>query len=141
MGTAARSLPERVILVVDDEAVVCRLTARILANAGFRVLEAHGAAEALALLATLSGRVQLVVSDIAMPQMTGLELAAVIAGQWAAVPILLVSGQGGPGTVYAGPFLPKPFTPDALLEAVAGLLPTQNPKRGAGRSTERDANG
>jgi CheY-like chemotaxis protein len=134
MGTAARSRPEPVIVVVDDEPMVCRLTARMLAEAGYRVLEAHGAAEALALLATLSGSVQLVVSDIAMPQMTGLELAAVIADRWAAVPILLVSGHGAPEPVYAGPFLPKPFTPAALLDAVARLLPTASPvPAGAGR--------
>lgn len=127
MSTAARSLPERVILVVDDEAMICRLTARFLADAGFRVLEAHGAAKALALLATLGGSVQLVVSDIAMPQMTGLELAAAMADRWAAVPILLVSGHGAPEPVYTGPFLPKPFTAAALLDAVARLLPPVSP--------------
>ena len=53
MGTAARSLPERVVLVVDDEDMVCRYTARVLAEAGFRVLEAHSAAEAVSLLSAL----------------------------------------------------------------------------------------
>lgn len=81
MGAAARPLPERVVLVVDDEEVLCHLTARILADAGFRVLEAHSGTEAVALLSTLNGSVQLVVSDIAMPGMTGTELAALMAGQ------------------------------------------------------------
>ena len=40
MGSTAQSLPERVVLVVDDEEVVCRLTARVLTDAGFRVVEA-----------------------------------------------------------------------------------------------------
>ena len=122
MGTAARSLPERVVLVVDDEDMVCRYTARVLAEAGFRVLEAHSAAEAVSLLSALDGAVQLVVSDIAMPEMTGTELAALLADQWPAVPLLLVSGQGGPAPDYPGPFLPKPFSPDALLEAVSLLV-------------------
>jgi CheY-like chemotaxis protein len=122
MGSAAQSLPERVVLVVDDEELVCRLTARILADAGFYVLEAHTGAEALALLSSLNGSVQLVVSDIAMPQMTGTELADVAAARWPAVPVLLVSGQGGPPAGYPGTFLPKPFTQDALLETVAGLV-------------------
>src|SRR5207344_576936 len=122
MGSAARSLPERVVLVVDDEDVVCRFTARVLVEAGCRVLEAHSAAEAVSLLSALDGAVQLVVSDIAMPEMTGTELAALLADQWPAVPLLLVSGQGGPAPDYLGPFLPKPFSPDALLEAVSVLV-------------------
>ena len=122
MGSAARSLPERVVLVVDDEDVVCRFTARVLAEAGFRVLEAHSGAEAVSLLSALDGAVQLVVSDIAMPEMTGVELSALMAHRWSAVPVLLVSGQGGPAPDYPGPFLPKPFTPDALLKAVSLLV-------------------
>lgn len=124
MGSAARSLPERVVLVVDDEDVVCRFTARVLAEAGCRVLEAHSGAEAVSLLSALDGAVQLVVSDIAMPEMTGVELSALMAHRWSAVPVLLVSGQGGPAPDYPGPFLPKPFTPDALLKAVTGLVST-----------------
>ncbi len=124
MGSAARSLPERVVLVVDDEDVVCRFTARVLVEAGCRVLEAHSGAEAVSLLSALDGAVQLVVSDIAMPEMTGVELSALMAHRWSAVPVLLVSGQGGPAPDYPGPFLPKPFTPDALLKAVTGLVST-----------------
>ena len=127
MGSAAQSLPERVVLVVDDEEVACRITARVLADAGFRVVEAHRAAEALALLSTLNGTVELVVSDIAMPEMTGLELAAYIADHYTAIPILLISGQGGPPSGYPGAFVAKPFTWDVLLDAVGGLVPL--PKR------------
>jgi DNA-binding NtrC family response regulator len=130
MGAAARPLPERVVLVVDDEDAVCHLTTRILADAGFCVLEAHSAGEALTLLSTLNGRVQLVVSDIAMPGMTGTELATLMAGQYPGTPVLLMSGHGGPAADYPGPFLPKPFTADALLNAVGRLLPqTYQPGR------------
>jgi DNA-binding NtrC family response regulator len=122
MGATVRS-QERVVLVVDAEPVVCRLTARILTDAGFRVVEAHCGSEAVALLSTLNGTVQLVVSDIAMPGMTGVQLAATIAERWPATPILLISGQGGPTTGYSGMFLPKPFTPDGLLDTVGELVP------------------
>ena len=121
MGPAARPLTERVVLVVDDEHAVCRLVARMLAEAGFHVLEAHSGTDALALLSTLDGRVQLVLSDIAMPGMTGTQLAALISGQYPQTPVILMSGQGEPPA--EGPFLPKPFTADALLEAVGGLVP------------------
>src|SRR3954447_9998312 len=122
MGSAAQSLPDRVVLVVDDEELVCSLTARILVDAGFRVVEAHSGEEAAAVLARLNGTVQLVVSDIAMPGMTGTELANRMARDWPTTPILLVSGQGGPATGYAGPFLPKPFSRERLVEAVVRLI-------------------
>jgi CheY-like chemotaxis protein len=123
MDAATRPLPERVVLVVDDEDVERHLTARILANAGFLVLEARSGAEAVTLLSTLNGSLQLVVSDIAMPELTGVDLAELMAAQCPAVPVLLISGQGGPPADYAGPFLPKPCMPEALVEAVTGLLP------------------
>ena len=127
MSSAAQSLPERVVLVVDDELVACRIMARVLVDAGFRVVEVHSAFEAVALLSTLENKVELVVSDIAMPGMTGPELAAQVAQRWPAVPILLTSGQGGPPSGYAGAFVAKPFTWDVLLDAVGGLVPL--PKR------------
>lgn len=125
MRASGRPPAERVVLVVDDEEALCHLTSRFLAEAGFRVVEAHTASEALALLSTLNGSVQLVVSDIAMPGMTGLELAATVATLWPELPVLLVSGQGGPPQSYEGRFLPKPFTAEALLEAVGALVSFQ----------------
>jgi CheY-like chemotaxis protein len=122
MEGEATPLPERLVLVVDDEEAVCHLTARVLADAGFHVLEAHSGLEAVALLSSLNASVQLVVSDISMPGMTGVDLAALMAAQWPMTPLLLVSGQGGPAADCPGSFLPKPFTPEALLDAVAGLL-------------------
>jgi CheY-like chemotaxis protein len=123
MGTPAARVSEQVVLVADDEETVCRYTARVLANAGFRVLAAHDGEEAVALLASLGPVVWLVVSDIDMPRMTGLELAAVTAARWPAVTVLLVSGQGVPPRSYEGRFLRKPFTPDELIATVAELLP------------------
>ncbi len=123
MGTATQRIPERIVLVVDDEIVLCHLTARVLTDAGFRALQVHSGSEALALLASLSGGVDLIVSDIAMPEMTGVKLAAIVAGRWPTVPVLLISGQGGPVPGYPGELLTKPFTHEALLEAVDRLVP------------------
>jgi CheY-like chemotaxis protein len=123
MGAAAQPLSERVVLVVDDEPVVCHLVARMLVDAGFQVLEAHSGTEAVALLATLNGTVQLVVSDVSMPGMTGTELAMVMTSQWPTTPILLVSGLDAPTTGYNGGFLQKPFTEGTLLQAVRKLVP------------------
>jgi DNA-binding NtrC family response regulator len=142
MGAAARPLSERVVLVVDDENLVRHLTACILADAGFRVLEAHCGEEAVALLSTLDGMVDLVVSDISMPGISGEVLAAAIAERWPR-PVLLMSGQGGPAAEYTGVFLPKPFTADGLLDAVGVLVPLRRdaaePFRASGAAPGKSA--
>jgi CheY-like chemotaxis protein len=123
MGTPARRLTQRVALVVDDEELVCRYTARMLMEAGVRVLEAHDGEEALALLEQLrTTAVGLVVSDVAMPRMSGVELARAIGQRWPAIPVLLVSGQGGSSNDHTGAFLAKPFTQEALIASVEELL-------------------
>lgn len=121
MGTPAQRPPDRVVLVVDDEDLVRQMTARTLTVAGFRVLEARDGEEAVALVDTLGTAVGLIVSDIRMPRMDGLQLAARVSHQWPTVPILLMSGQGGPPMGYAGPYFAKPFRPETLIAAVAAL--------------------
>jgi CheY-like chemotaxis protein len=120
---ASRPLSDSIVLVVDDENLVRRLMARSLSDAGYRVMEAASGTEAVAVLSVHQGGIHLVVSDIAMPEMTGLELAAVVAERWPSIPLLLVSGQGRPPDDYRGSFLPKPFAPDGLVAAVVSLLP------------------
>lgn len=117
--------PERAVLVVEDDDAVRGVTVRILTEAGFRVLEAFDAGEALGLIATLgSNVVWLVVSDIVMPRMTGIELAEIIAQKWPSVQVLLLSAQAAPRRGFTGGFLQKPFTPDELAATVGALLPT-----------------
>jgi two-component system, response regulator PdtaR len=123
MGTAARPRSQRVVLVVDDEDLVRHVAARILADAGFRVLQAADGNEALALLAPLDGAVDLVLADIKMPNMTGTELANLVTRRWPGVPVLLMSGYSLPTAEPPGAFLPKPFTAGLLLDAVGGLVP------------------
>jgi CheY-like chemotaxis protein len=123
MGTAVHRLSEKVALVVDDNELVRHMTARILKSAGIRSLEAHDGTHALALLTELGPTVVgLVVSDVAMPGITGENLAAIIAERWPTVPVLLISGQGDPGTNCF--FLPKPFQPDTLLAVVSQVAPS-----------------
>ncbi|HZN96636.1 MAG TPA: response regulator [Gemmatimonadales bacterium] len=118
--------PERVILVVEDEKSVRRITARILTDAGFRVLEAPGGAEALTLLTQLGPQVVwLVVSDIVMPGISGRELAATIAQKWPAIQVLLHSAYAESPEGFTGGFLRKPFTPETLI-ATVGALPSHN---------------
>src|SRR4029078_5513717 len=70
---------QRCILVVDDERTVLSVTARMLSGAGYSVLEATGAREALQLLAEDPSRVDLVVTDVVMPETDGRALGRVLA--------------------------------------------------------------
>jgi DNA-binding NtrC family response regulator len=126
MGTAARPPADQVALVVEDQAEVRHMVARILADAGFSVTEAESGDDAVAQISLLRGRVQLLVSDVAMPGISGDALAATVCERWPGMPVLLISGAPGRGGKYNYPFLQKPFTPDALLDAVSRLVPPSN---------------
>jgi CheY-like chemotaxis protein len=119
------------ILVVEDEEPVRRLTVSILKRAGYAVMDAPDGNSALALLAKASTPVDLLVTDVIMPFMTGVELAHHLAPRSAATRVLFMSGHTGtelvpqdisePGTQY----LAKPFTPAQLLLKVRELLDHQ----------------
>jgi CheY-like chemotaxis protein len=116
------------ILVVEDEPVVRSLVLRILEAYGYRVYQAPTGAAALEFLAKPGTEVDLVVSDIVMPRMSGRELGAKLREQFPGLPILYMSGYSGTeikqqGLIEEGaPFLQKPITPDALAIAVRSEL-------------------
>jgi CheY-like chemotaxis protein len=108
------------ILVVDDEPLVRHLLLVILRDR-YRVLVAADGQEALALFSVVGRDIMAVVTDLRMPDMDGLALAHALRRMEAPPPILFVSGYGSGGEL-PGPFLQKPFPPDALLAAVQKLL-------------------
>lgn len=116
------ALPIRVLLV-EDEGTVRTVAMRILQRRGFAVLVASSAQDALTMLAASDG-VDVIVSDVMMPGMTGLELAERVAATKSPPPIVLMSGYATPQinpndlTRLAVRFLPKPFTPDELESSV-----------------------
>lgn len=113
------------VLVVDDEEAVRHFTMRALAEAGYAVLGATNGQEALALLEAHPAPVQLVVTDVKMPVMTGRVLGEELARRWPGVPVLYVSGgDSGPsrGLRPLAPLLAKPFLSDALVQAVGALI-------------------
>jgi len=113
------------VLAVDDDPLVLKNTAAMLADMGHSVLQAESAAEALDLLQRY--RVDLVLTDHAMPHMTGAQLAAMVNARWAAVPIILATGfaELPPGTGAGLPRLAKPFTQEELARAIAEASPVQ----------------
>ena len=116
----------RTILVVDDEPAITGLVEQILTRRDFRVLAAHSSDVACE-LATRE-RVDLIVSDVHMPGLSGPDLLAFLRGRGITVPVVFISGDLAPRTVERSlnvpdaAFLPKPFTPGELLASVWSSL-------------------
>ena len=120
--------PLETILVVEDEAGIRALVRKILRRQGYEVLEAGNGEEALALAASHSGNLDLLITDVMMPQMGGHELADRLREQHRDVKVLYVSGYTDDAAIYAGDlppgtaFLQKPFTLGSLLDKVKEVL-------------------
>jgi CheY-like chemotaxis protein len=118
------------ILVVDDEPDVRRMICRILARGGYGTYEAADGAEALASLrAGLA--VDLVLSDIVMPQVDGVKLLEALSVSHPDLPVLLMSGHAAPDLTARGIAAPcglvmKPFTQERLVEEVRRCLSEWN---------------
>ncbi|MCU1487077.1 MAG: putative multi-sensor signal transduction histidine kinase [Actinomycetia bacterium] len=117
----AHEAPERrtVVLVVDDTEALRELTARALQKHGYAVLEAGSGAEALRLVDT--NEVDLVLTDVVMPRMSGLELHDTIGAMPTPPPVVFMSGYSDavlPEGPDVAPVLRKPFSEQDLLEHV-----------------------
>jgi PAS domain S-box-containing protein len=120
------------LLLVEDEAIVRELTARVLRQHGYTVLEASDPSQAVQLIDEHSaGEIQLLVTDVVLPQMNGRELAEQLALRCPNMRVLYVSGYTDRAIVHHGvldddtPFLKKPFTADALVRKVRAVLDSQ----------------
>jgi len=118
------------ILLIDDDGGVRRTVRRLLERAGHAVLEAGDGQEGLRL--HREWRPDLIIADIFMPQVDGLELILQLRREAAAVPIVILSGGDGSGTpdlrkeaalLGAARVLSKPCAPDDLIGIVTRLLP------------------
>ena len=116
------------VLLVEDEEAVRAFGARALAQRGYTVLEAASGVEALAVMEEHDGEVDLIVSDVVMPEMDGPTLLGELRKRGATAKIIFVSGYAEEafsrnlpeGEEFA--FLPKPFSLKQLIEAVKGAL-------------------
>jgi PAS domain S-box-containing protein len=116
------------ILLAEDEDVVRELLFQILAQRGYRVLAARDGEEALTLASQHAGRIDLLVTDVVMPRLSGRELAERLEQRLPDLRVLFLSGYTDDAVVrhgvieHAVPFLQKPFTAAALADAVRGAL-------------------
>lgn len=111
------------ILVVDDESAVRRFAVRVLEREGYGVREAADGAEALELLKQGGITVEVVVSDIVMPRLNGVELMRALSISHPDLPVILMSGYATGALLELGiaapcAILPKPFLSERLLEEV-----------------------
>ena len=116
------------ILLVEDESRVRSVAKRILETAGYKVLAAAGPREAMTAAADYTEHIDLLLTDVVMPDMGGRVLAETLSAKRANLKVLFMSGYTGDTVVRHGvlesslAFLQKPLTPDALLRKVRESL-------------------
>jgi DNA-binding NtrC family response regulator len=118
------------ILLVEDEAAVRQLARRVLAGAGYRVMEAADPHEALAAAAGTAAPIHLLLSDVVMPGSGDVSLFDELAKERPSLRVLYMSGYADETMVQRGwlsgeaPYLPKPFTAHELTHKVREVLDT-----------------
>ena len=118
LGNEGKDSVSRTVLVVEDEALVRVNTSKLLAELGYDVVEADAAEAAIAVLE--SRRVDVVITDVGLPGMSGDSLAAQVRRRWPSVQVVIASGrsadQQDPGSLVEGvDWLEKPYAAPDLM--------------------------
>jgi PAS domain S-box-containing protein len=127
--TRPTSLPKAArVIVVEDEDSVRQLTVRTLASAGWTVTEAKDGPEALRLLHEATAPLDMLLTDVVMPYLSGRQLSEMAAELYPGLPVLFISGYAGNEVILkrlipeGAAFLQKPFTPEELIRAASEVL-------------------
>ncbi len=115
----------QVALLADDERDLRAYASEVLRREGFTVIEAADGDDALEIIQSLRGGVSVVVTDIHMPRMNGIELVRAIRAEFPGMPVVYISGESLDGLRDGNSrvaCLPKPFGPRALLDAVRSVI-------------------
>ncbi len=132
------------IMVIEDDAPLRRFTGRILRDLGYTVVEAARGEEALTFLNSASQRVDLVLTDVIMPGVTGRALEARLLAAAPYLKIVFTSGYTDDAIVHHGVldegthFIQKPFTPSSLARKLRAVLDGETR---AGAERQADAGG
>lgn len=116
------------ILLVEDDHSVCELVRSVLSSHGYAVLFSSRPQEAEALCDSHNGKIDLLLTDVVMPEMSGAELSKRILGKKPSIKVLFMSGYIDDSIVRAGveenevAFLQKPFSPHGLAQKVRAVL-------------------
>ena len=127
--TRPASLPKAArVIVVEDEEGVRQLTVRTLASVGLTVTAAKDGPEALRLLHEATAPVDMLLTDVVMPYVSGRQLSEMATELYPGLPVLFISGYAGNEVILrqlipeGAAFLQKPFTPDELIRAASEVL-------------------
>jgi len=133
------------ILVVDDNEAVLKIVAAILESANFRVLIAGSGAAALTLAQGVDTKIDLLLSDVEMPQMSGPDLGELLKKTRPDLRVMLMSG-GTNGNLlvlnYGWAYIQKPFVAVKLVEMITEVLHSQNRSQRGGQEfdSRKDSN-
>lgn len=116
----------KVALLVDDEQLVRDYVSTVLRQEGFKVLEAADGTDALSIVQGMRGTVDVLVTDVRMPRMTGIELVRSVKTDFPALPVIYISAEAFCDGLHdpCGHvlFLQKPFGPQAIRDAVRTVM-------------------
>jgi len=133
-ATAAAAAPpppppgRETVLLAEDDPLVRLLARKVLEKAGYTVLVAESGADALALAERHTGAIDLLVTDVVMPEMSGRELMRRLTQRHDRIKVLYVTGYADEAVAHHGvldpgtAFLPKPFTPERLTRKLREVL-------------------
>ena len=126
---SANQKSKQTILLVDDDGTLRSFVSTLLNRLGYNLIVATDGAEALEKARSFEGPIDLLLSDVEMPGMTGIELAIQLNRARPSTRILLISGlQSGMLVLNNGwQFLPKPFVADMLRDRIRDFLAEQPP--------------
>ena len=135
---AAEPLPEELrgsetVLLVEDEEMIRHLIREMLSRQGYQVLEASGGGDAIDLCSRFRGTIHLMLTDVVMPTMSGVELSKRLASRQPSMKVLFMSGYTGNAIVHQGilepgiAFLQKPFTLGTLARKIRVVLGAGTP--------------
>ena len=142
-GAVAPAVGSANLLFVDDDEAVRTIAVTILRSAGYTVVAARDGKEALALLGSLGSEMDMLITDVVMPGMNGIEVARFVTQRFPGARVLYVSGYTEDAAVHQGIFhggvelLQKPFTATDLLRKVRDMLE----KRPRGSTLEDQSQG
>jgi len=118
--------PAIVVLLVDDETLVRMVASELLEDEGYQVYEARDGQEALTILEMRGHSITVLVSDITMPNLGGLDLAAIVSARWPRIGLVLASGCAPSDLKDRLPegarFLRKPCRQPELIQAVETVV-------------------
>lgn len=126
-GTSSQGRGE-VVLVVDDDPAVLRMASKVLRRGGYEVLEAGGGPEALTIADDHEGKIELLLTDVVMPEMGGREVSEALHKRYPHICVLFMSAYTEDEVILRGVrvaevnFVSKPFTVDGLRNKVREVL-------------------